>query len=164
MPWRRSAKRKWGPQDVGTVPYHRDLADYWRRASYFCLPIVAMAPLMLLLNTRTPGPLWLDVVVVCVWSGLSFTHGVMWNRYRLRMIEQQGKAWEIETQQTLQAMAESGLYASPMAVLEALRDGPLPPGAKRKEWVEAHNDMRARVQQKIARGELPEWFDEPESG
>lgn len=117
------------------MPYFQGLArGYRRQARWWVVNLLVHVAL----GATTPMRWFVPAFI-----GLAFLAGVMFTRARQRSFDAAERAWQIETSQTMTAMVTSGLYDSPAETLEALRDGPLPPGWRRADWVRAHDAVAA---------------------
>jgi hypothetical protein len=115
------------------VVHHREWAQRWQRhtRSWYAL-LVTIVAVALLINSR-----WLTAFYVL----LAFWIGGQWRVTKARQQEALTKAWAAENEETINAMAQGGLVASPREVLEVMRDADPPPGVSRKAWREQHDEM-----------------------
>lgn len=117
----------------GTVPYHRDMARSWQRHGWVWLVQAAVMGLCAMTFV-----IWFLVPLYL--AGI-FWAGSRWDYTRSRRREHEELAWKVEGEQTVNGLAAAGLLTSPREMLEVLRDGPPPPGTKRKDWIAQHDEM-----------------------
>lgn len=119
------------PGNPGDVVWHLHNARSWRRLSWMFLVLAVWSLVSAVVSPVRPA--------VAFYVLLAFACGDRFRFSRQKARASLAEAWHIETTQTLQGMADSGLYTTEEA-FEAMRNGPLPPGVKRKEWVAWHDE------------------------
>lgn len=128
-----------------TVPWHREKAEFFRRNSRGYYPSLLLAAIVNMLWIDS----WIAKPIALVYLGMVFVVGTRWQQNRVWQREHLEAAWRKETEATLNGLALSGIYDSPFEVLETMRDGPMPPGWKRKDWIEAHEEMVAHIKRQL---------------
>lgn len=132
----RDAARRAKIPEYGTVPYHRYFVGVWRRNM-----LMLAVPGGIAIAAAAMSPYWyirLAFLPSVVFLGMQLRHCLdhIGNHRR--------SAWAVETNSTLEAMKESGLYDAVDAV-KAVRDGPPAPGVSRKAWARQHDDLLQRL-------------------
>ena len=118
----------------GTVPYHQHYVRFWVKSRR--LQVLQIAFQMAMLMSPAGSFWWLRTV----WGLLLVMSGSMLVNQSNHIYEHRRKAWDVETQATLEGMSESGMFDAAEAI-GAMRDGPVPPGVRRKHWVRWHQDL-----------------------
>lgn len=118
------------PHRANTVPWHRGAARWWKYQAVIWITLAVVYTFIAVIG-------WWPLSLLM--GGLIFFCGSQWQGARNTVARHLNEAWRIETESTMNVMGATGLY-NPVEALEALRDGPMPPGMKREEWVEIHNE------------------------
>lgn len=133
------------PFEYGTVPYHQHYARFYRRNRRWFLSTPLGGALVIL--SLGGGSLWTRVLAV-FYILLSFVVGMRWESSTQQYLRHARAAWETETNETVQGMINSGLYSSPMEVVEAMKEAP-PPGWKAETWREANDAFAAELRRHL---------------
>lgn len=126
------------------IPLHLQRAKRWKRRSWAYVVQFAVA----LIVACTTADAWHEGLLIGAAVGLAWAAGMMFNLARKQMHDEQVIAWNEESQETLQGMANAGFVKDPIEALEALRDGPPRPGFSRKQWEELHDEMIAEARKR----------------
>lgn len=134
------------PFEYGTVPYHQHYAGFYRRQVVLYRVFSPLIAVNILANS---GYKLFDLILTLVNIALLFWCGMRLQACQQERRRHEGLAWQRETSETVAGMLSSGIYTDMFEVLDAMRDGPTPPGWKRKDWLRSHDstvaEMRAQL-------------------
>lgn len=134
------------PYDYGSVAYHKHWAAWWHKQARWQLIAPCFAVLFVIFGSLDE---WFFRALVVFYLFLAGLGGARWQFARTKADYHRQRAWQVETDETIQGMIRSGMYEHPLEVVRAMRDGPEPPGWKREEWLAAsdaaYEDLRKRM-------------------